>query len=51
MLHPGLGPQHQKDMGLSERVQGRVMKMSKGLEHLFCGERLRERGMFSLAQG
>jgi len=40
-------PQHRKDMDLLERVQSRVTKMIRGLEHLCCEERLRQSGLFS----
>jgi len=40
-------PQHRKDMDLLERVQRRASKIIRVLEHLCCGERLRESGLFS----
>ena len=41
------GPQHKKDMELLEQVQRRPMKMIRGLKHLFCEERQRERDVGS----
>ncbi|GAB0189318.1 mitochondrial enolase superfamily member 1 [Grus japonensis] len=41
-------PQFKKEGELLERVQRRVTRMIKGLEHLSCEKRLRELGPFSL---
>ncbi|KFQ11299.1 hypothetical protein N329_10648, partial [Haliaeetus albicilla] len=42
------GPQHRKDMDLLEQVQRRDTKMIRELEHVYCEDRLRELGLFSL---
>ena len=42
------GPQYRRDAGQLERVKRKAMRMTKGLEHLSCEERLRELGLFSL---
>ncbi|GAB0182457.1 mitochondrial enolase superfamily member 1 [Grus japonensis] len=42
------GPQYKKDRELLERVQWRVAKMMRGLEHLLYEKRLRELGLVSL---
>jgi len=42
------GPQYRRDMELLKRVQRRATKMTHGMEHLSCEDRLRELGLFSL---
>lgn len=41
-------PHYERDMDIMERVQKRATKKIKGLEHLFCEDRLRVLGFFSL---
>jgi len=41
-------PHYKKDMELLDRVPGEATKMIRGLEHLFCDERLSKLGLFSL---
>jgi len=41
-------PQHRKDMELLKQAQRRATTMIRGMQHLSCGERLRELGLFSL---
>ena len=41
-----LGPQYRRGVELCEQVQRRSTKMSKSLEHLSYGERLRELDLF-----
>lgn len=38
-------------MDLLEKVKRRDMKMIRGLEYCFCGDRLRGLGVFSLEKG
>ena len=47
VLCPGLGLQHRKDVELLRRAQ-RTTKMIQELELLFCEDKLRELGLFSL---
>ena len=35
-------------MDLLEHIQKRVTKIIQGMEHLFCNDRMRELGLFSL---
>ena len=42
------GPKNKKDMELHEQVQRRATKMIRGLEHLYCEDRLRKLGILSL---
>lgn len=48
MLCPALGPPVQKRVDILERVQQRVMKTFRELEHLSHEERLRDLGLLSL---
>jgi len=48
VLHSDWCPKHREDVGFSELVQRRAMKMIEGLEHLSCEERLTELVLFSL---
>ena len=41
-------PQYKRDVDKMESVRHRAMKVIRGLEHLLCGEGLRELGLFSL---
>ena len=41
------GPQNRKDVELLERVQRRAIKMTQGLKHLSCEDKLKELGLFS----
>ncbi|KAK4827637.1 hypothetical protein QYF61_019847 [Mycteria americana] len=41
-------PQYKAEMGILERVQQRITKMDKGLEHVMYEEGLRELGLCSL---
>ena len=41
-------PQYRTDMDLLEHIQKRATKMTQGMEHLPCEDRLRELGLFSL---
>ena len=45
------GPQHKEDMEPLERVQGKAMKMIKGLKHISYKDKLRELSLFSLEKG
>jgi len=41
-------PQHRKDTDLLEQVQRRATKMTRGIEHVSCEEKLRELELFRL---
>ncbi|PKU46139.1 hypothetical protein llap_3551 [Limosa lapponica baueri] len=45
------GPQYKTDTDILERLQQRATKMTKGLDHLSCEERLRNLGLFSPEKG
>ena len=40
--------QYRRDMDLLECIHRRAMEMIQQMEHLFCEDRLRELGLFSL---
>ncbi|KAJ7424273.1 hypothetical protein WISP_29289 [Willisornis vidua] len=42
------GSQNKKDVDLLDQVQRRAMEMIRGLEHLYCEDRLRELKLLSL---
>lgn len=49
VLHPALGSQAQERLlDLLEWLQRRAAKITKGLKHLWCEERLRELELFNL---
>ena len=41
-------PQYRTDMDLLEHIQKRATKMTQGMEHLSCEDRLKELGLFSM---
>ena len=48
VLGPGLWPTTQEDAMFLDKIQRRMMKMIRELEHLSYEDRLKERGLFSL---
>ena len=42
------GPHYRKNVKLLEQVQRRARKMTRGLEHLSCKDKLRKLGLFTM---